>query len=67
MGYERSAIHGAISLIRFVIPGLTRNPVLSWIPAFAGMTRVVVINGVVYIPKDDLGTMSNRLRAISYL
>ena len=27
-----------------VIPGLTRNPVFSWIPAFAGMTTFVGIN-----------------------
>jgi hypothetical protein len=26
-------IHDDISLIRFVIPGLTRNPVFFWIPA----------------------------------
>ena len=41
-------IHDDISLMHFVIPGLTRNPVLSWIPAFAGMTRSVVINDAVY-------------------
>ena len=34
--------------MHFVIPGLTRNPVLSWIPAFAGMTRYVVNNDAVY-------------------
>jgi len=34
--------------MRFVIPGLTRNPVSFWIPAFAGMTGVVVTNDVVY-------------------
>jgi hypothetical protein len=26
-------IHDDISLEQFVIPGLTRNPVFSWIPA----------------------------------
>ena len=31
-----------------VIPGLTRNPVFSWIPAFAGMTPSVGIYVVVY-------------------
>jgi hypothetical protein len=61
-------IHDDISLMHFVIPGLTKpapylirgNPVLLfflvprfrgddvWIPAFAGMTRPVVINGAVY-------------------
>jgi len=42
--------------MHFVIPGLIpypvrgrlRNPVLFWIPAFAGMTRSVVIHGVAY-------------------
>ncbi len=34
--------------MRFVIPGLTRNPVSFWIPAFAGMTGVVVTNDAVY-------------------
>jgi len=34
--------------MQFVIPGLTRNPVFSWIPAFAGMTSFVVINVAVY-------------------
>ena len=33
-------MHNNISLIRFVIPGLTRNPVFFWIPALAGMTAV---------------------------
>jgi hypothetical protein len=42
------AIHNDINLNRFVIPGLTRNPVFSWIPAFAGMTCFVVINDAVY-------------------
>jgi hypothetical protein len=32
------AIHDGISLVYYVIPGLTRNPVFAWIPAFAGMT-----------------------------
>ncbi|OGQ06100.1 MAG: hypothetical protein A2026_10490 [Deltaproteobacteria bacterium RBG_19FT_COMBO_46_12] len=32
-------IYDDINVSRFVIPGLTRNPVFSiWIPAFAGMT-----------------------------
>ena len=35
--------------MKIVIPGLTRNPVFAWIPAFAGMTRYVVIYGAVYI------------------
>ena len=34
--------------MQFVIPGLTRNPVPFWIPAFAGMTCSVVINDAVY-------------------
>ena len=37
-----------ISLIQFVIPGLTRNPVFFWIPAFAGMTAIAMINVAVY-------------------
>jgi len=44
----RLIIHNDINLNRFVIPGLTRNPVFSWIPAFAGMTCFVVINDAVY-------------------
>ena len=34
--------------MQLVIPGLTRNPVFFWIPAFAGMTCSVVTNDVVY-------------------
>ncbi len=34
--------------MRFVIPGLTRNPVFFWIPAFAGMTAFVAIYVAVY-------------------
>ena len=49
MGSERT-IHDDISPIQFVIPGLTRNPVFSWIPAFAGMTSFSVINVVAYKP-----------------
>jgi hypothetical protein len=41
-------IYDDISLLQFVIPGLTRNPVFSWIPAFAGMTTLPVINVTVY-------------------
>jgi hypothetical protein len=41
-------IHDDISLIRFVIPGSTRNPVFFWIPAFAGMTAFAIINVAVY-------------------
>jgi len=33
-----SIVPDDISLKQFVIPGLTRNPVFFWIPAFAGMT-----------------------------
>ena len=39
-----SNIHNDISLTRFVIPGLTWNPVFFWIPAFAGMTSLAMIN-----------------------
>jgi len=49
-------IHNDIRFIRFVIPGLTQNPVFFWIPAGvypvpryrAGMTAFAVINVVVY-------------------
>ena len=33
---------------RVVIPGLTRNPVFPWIPAFAGMTFSARINVTIY-------------------
>jgi hypothetical protein len=36
-----NVIHDGISLVQFVIPGLTRNPVFLepfWIPACTGMT-----------------------------
>ena len=36
------------NLFLIVIPGLTRNPVFSWIPAFAGMTCFAAIHDVVY-------------------
>jgi hypothetical protein len=41
-------IQNDLNLSLFVIPGLTRNPVFSWIPASAGMTCSVVINDAVY-------------------
>ena len=37
-------VHNDIRLALFVIPGSTRNPVFSWIPAFAGMTPFPVVN-----------------------
>ena len=48
--------HDDTNLMQFVIPGLTpyrvrgrlRNPVSFWIPAFAGMTGVVVTHDAVY-------------------
>jgi hypothetical protein len=43
-----NAIHDDINLFWFVIPGLTRNPVFSWIPAFTGMTTLVGIKVAVY-------------------
>ncbi len=45
---SKQNMHGHISLMPFVIPGLTRNPVFSWIPAFAGMTHFVAINVAMY-------------------
>ena len=41
-------IHDDIILMQFVIPGLTRNPGLFWIPAFAGMTRSDLISVAMY-------------------
>ncbi len=49
-------MHDDISLMQFVIPGLTpyqvrgrlRNPASFWILAFAGMTRVPVMNDLLY-------------------
>jgi hypothetical protein len=37
----------------FVIPGLTRNPVFFWIPAFAGMTPFVAINVAVHSSENQ--------------
>ena len=56
--FFQTTIHDDISLIRFVIPGLTKpapylirgNPVFLkyWFPAFAGMTAFAMINVAVY-------------------
>jgi hypothetical protein len=46
-------IHDDINVITFVIPGLTRNPVFSWIPALAGMTIFAWINVTVYRFRQD--------------
>jgi hypothetical protein len=48
-------IPNEINLYQSVIPGLTRNPVFFWIPAFAGMTCFVVINDAVY---NEFGVMN---------
>jgi hypothetical protein len=56
---KHNFIHNDINLIAFVIPGLPphpvrgrlRNPVFSWIPAFAGMTTFAGINVAVYSSK----------------
>jgi hypothetical protein len=48
-GPELYIIHDDISPLRFVIPGLTRNPVFSWIPVFAGITLTGTIDGAVSI------------------
>jgi hypothetical protein len=45
---EQPSIHDDISFTRFVIPGLTRNPVFFWIPAFSGMTTFAEIYDAVY-------------------
>jgi hypothetical protein len=41
-------MHNDINVLLFVIPGLTPNPVVFWIAAFAGMTGRVSINVVMY-------------------
>jgi len=38
--------------MQIVIPGLTRNPVFFRIPAFAGMTRYIVVYDAVYNYKN---------------
>jgi len=47
-GQGNIGIHDDTSLLQSVIPGLTRNPVFSWIPAFPGMTPFTVVNVAVY-------------------
>jgi hypothetical protein len=50
------SMHSDINPIQFVIPGLTKpapylirgNPVLFWIPAFAGMTAFGAISAAVH-------------------
>ena len=41
-------MHNDMSLVKFVIPGLTRNPAFSRIPTIVGMTPIDVINHPVY-------------------
>ena len=41
-------MHGDINLMQLIIPGLTRNPMFFWTPAFAGMTCSVAINDALY-------------------
>jgi hypothetical protein len=53
---QRLNIQDNVGLFWFVIPGLTRNPVFFWIPAFAGMTSFADINVAVHNsmnPCDD--------------
>jgi hypothetical protein len=57
-------IHDDVNLCRFVIPGLTRNPVFSWIPAFAGMTSSVVINDAVYRTEEIFYFSSLKMRMV---
>jgi hypothetical protein len=40
---ERKILLRPLNMLRVVIPGLTRNPVQSWIPASAGMTILIYI------------------------
>ena len=64
-----------ISLIQFVIPGLTKpapylirgNPVFFWIPAFAGMTAIAMINVAVYrLLRKSIDTEEGRWQEILY-
>jgi hypothetical protein len=48
MAHDKLIRQNDISLSLFVIPGLTRNPVFSWIPAFAGMTDHEATNDALY-------------------
>jgi len=48
VGADNPFIHGDIRYARVVIPGLTRNPVSLWIPAFAGMTRSATTDDALY-------------------
>jgi hypothetical protein len=43
-------------MLKAVIPGLTRNPAQSWIPAFAGKTTLIYIVAGVISCKMDGGT-----------
>jgi hypothetical protein len=47
MRHKVSVLH--VVPVQSVIPGLTRNPVFFWIPAFAGMTSSAVANNAVHI------------------
>ncbi len=47
-GPDKQDIRRGINPMQFVIPGLTRNPVSFWIPAFARMTNHVMINETLY-------------------
>jgi len=60
----RLSIHDDISPVRSVIPGLTRNPMFSWIPAYAGMTSFIAINVPVYISPSLPITLSPHLLVI---
>jgi hypothetical protein len=45
--------------MQIVIPGLTRNPVFFRIPAFAGMTRYVVVYDAMYDYKNRVVRKGN--------
>jgi hypothetical protein len=54
-GPERKLLLRQVNILKVVIPGLTRNPVHSWIPAFAGVTVLIfMVAGVInkYIIKS---------------
>jgi hypothetical protein len=54
-GPERKLLLRQVNILKVVIPGLTRNPVQPWIPAFAGVTVLIfMVAGVInkYIIKS---------------
>jgi len=63
-----SAIHDDKSLVEFVIPGLTRNPVFSWIPAprLRGDKFTPVITGAGMTPFAAIYVAVYKTESISF-